>query len=70
MSRSRAPRLPQEFNLQEDCYERDGKDGFADFAAFSFEFVRVRCALVGAFLVRSWCGFASSAQELVGAFHA
>lgn len=45
----------------------DGKSSsFADFAVFSFEFDRVRCALVGAFLVRSWCGFASSAQKSVG----
>ena len=32
---------------------------FVDFTVFSFEFDRVRCALVGAFLVRNWCGDAS-----------
>jgi len=36
---------------------------FVDFAVFSFEFDRVRCALVGAFLVRNWCGDASLAQK-------
>src|SRR5437868_6882310 len=29
---------------------------FVDFAVFSFDFVRVRCALIRSFLVRNWCG--------------
>ena len=34
----------------------------ADFAAFSFEFDRVRCALVRSFLVRNWCGWSGAAD--------
>ncbi|WP_271588792.1 hypothetical protein [Bradyrhizobium sp. CCBAU 53415] len=29
---------------------------FADFVAFSFDFVRVRCVSIRSFLVRNWCG--------------
>jgi hypothetical protein len=29
---------------------------FVDFAAFSFEFDRVRCGSFGLILVRNWCG--------------
>jgi len=29
---------------------------FVDFAAFSFDYDRVRCVLMRLFLVRNWCG--------------
>lgn len=32
---------------------------FVDFAAFSFQFTRVRFALTTSFLVRNWCGSAT-----------
>jgi hypothetical protein len=37
--------------------------GFVDFAAFLFDFDRVRCVLMMLFLVRNWCG-ASEARSL------
>src|SRR5262249_206667 len=36
---------------------------FVDFAAVSFEFDRVRCALFWPFLVRNWCGWRPSPFE-------
>ena len=37
--------------------------GFVDFAVFLFKFDRVRCASVGSFLVRNWCGHACSCRR-------
>jgi hypothetical protein len=39
---------------------------FVDFAAFSFEFDRVRCVLARSFLVRNWCGLRPSVEAVGG----